>query len=345
MLAVPLFSINIYDRVVPNFAVETLWTLSTGVLIVLGVDYFLRLTRSYFVDLAGSRIDLKLSTLIIERVLGMRLSERPTSVGSYAAPLRSFESVRDFVSSTTVTALIDLPFAIIFLIVLAYISWPLVFAPLLGVLLVMLYSYVVQQKMRGLSETTFRAAAMRNATLVETLTAMEAIKSHGVKSQMQAKLEETAAFLARVSAQLRLLSASVINGVSTLQQLVNIAIVIGGVYLIHAGMLTVGGLIAATMLSGRAMAPLGQIVALLMQYRNARMALVSLEQTMNEPGERSQDANFVHRPKLVGEIVFDNVHFRYPSQTQFALRGVSFRIKPGENVVVIGRVEPGVTTL
>lgn len=344
-LVVPLFSMNIYDRVVPNFAVETLWTLSIGVLIVLGIDYFLRLMRSYFVDLAGSRIDLKLSTLIMERVLGMRLSERPTSVGSYAATLRSFESVRDFVSSTTVTALIDLPFAIVFLIVLGYISWPLVFAPLLGVLLVMLYSYVVQKKMRGLSETTFRAAAMRNATLVETLTAMEAIKSHGAESQMQAKLEETAAFLARVSAQLRLLSASVINGVSTLQQLVNIAIVIGGVYLIHAGMLTVGGLIAATMLSGRAMAPLGQIVALLMQYHNARMALVSLEQTMNTPGERSQDANFVHRPHLAGEIVFDNVHFRYPGQTQFALRGVSFRIKPGENVVVIGRVGSGKTTL
>ena len=344
-LAVPLFSMNVYDRVVPNFAIETLWILAIGMALVLGFDYFLRLLRGYFVDLAGSRIDLKLSTLIMERVLGMKLSERPASVGSYAATLRSFESVRDFIASATVTAIIDLPFAILFFVVLAWISWPLVFAPLVGVLLVVVYSYIVQHKMHELSETTFRAAAMRNATLVETLTAMEAIKSHGAESQMQTKLEDTAAFLARVSAQLRLLSSSVINGVSTLQQLINMSMIVGGVYLIHAGMLTMGGLIACTMLAGRAMAPLGQIVALLMQYHNARTALASLEVTMNKPGERSADANYVHRPDLQGEIVFDNVHFSYPGRTQEALRGVSFRIKPGENVVVIGRVGSGKTTL
>ncbi|MDP2818990.1 MAG: type I secretion system permease/ATPase [Polaromonas sp.] len=344
-LAVPLFSMNIYDRVVPNFAVETLWMLAFGLLLVLVIDYFLRVMRGYFVDLAGSRIDLKLSTLIMERVLGMRLSERPASVGSYAATLRSFESVRDFIASATVTAVVDLPFGLLFFFVLGWISWPLVIPPLIGVILVVIYSYIVQHKMHELSETTFRAAAMRNATLVETLTAMEAIKAHGAESQMQSKLEDTASFLARVSAQLRLLSSSVINGVSTLQQLVNITIIVAGVYLIHAGMLTMGGLVAATMLSGRAMAPLGQIVALLMQYQNARTALSSLEDTMKKPGERSGETNFVHRPDLAGEIVFDNVHFSYPGRTQEALRGVSFRIKPGENVVVIGRVGSGKTTL
>ncbi len=344
-LAVPLFSMNVYDRVVPNFAIETLWILAIGMALVLGFDYFLRLMRGYFVDLAGSRIDLKLSTLIMERVLGMKLSERPASVGSYAATLRSFESVRDFIASATVTAIIDLPFAILFFIVLAWISWPLVFAPIVGVFVVIIYSYVVQHKMHELSETTFRAAAMRNATLVETLTAMEAIKSHGAESQMQSKLEDTAAFLARVSAQLRLLSSSVVNGVTTLQQLINMAMIVGGVYLINAGMLTMGGLIACTMLATRAMAPLGQIVALLMQYHNARTALASLEVTMNKPGERTAEANFVHRPDLQGEIVFDNVHFSYPGRTQEALRGISFRIKPGENVVVIGRVGSGKTTI
>ena len=344
-LAVPLFSMNIYDRVVPNFAVETLWMLAIGMLLMLGIDYFLRVMRSYFVDLAGSRIDLKLSTLIMERVLGMRLADRPASVGSYAATLRSFESVRDFIASATVTAVVDLPFAVLFFAVLAWISWPLVFAPLVGVVAVVIYSYVVQHKMHELSVTTYRAAAMRNATLVETLTAMEAIKSHGAESQMQAKLEDTAAFLARVSAQLRLLSSSVINGVSTLQQLINVVMVIAGVYLIHAGMLTMGGLIASTMLAGRAMAPLGQIVALLMQYQNARTALSSLEETMKKPGERNSETNYVHRPDLAGEIVFDNVHFSYPGRTQQALRGVSFRIKPGENVVVIGRVGSGKTTI
>jgi ATP-binding cassette subfamily C protein LapB len=344
-LAMPLFSMNVYDRVVPNFALETLWTLALGVFLMLVFDYFLRMIRGYFVDLAGSRIDIKLSALIMERVLGMRLSDRPASVGSYAATLRSFESVRDFIASATVTAIVDLPFAILFFLVLGWISWPLVIPPLVGMLLILIYSYVVQNKMRELAETTFRASATRNATLVETLTAMETIKAHGAESRMQVKLEETASFLARTSAQLRLQSSSVINGVSTLQQLTTVVIVVMGVYLIHDGRLSMGGLIAATMLSGRAMAPLGQIVALLMQYQNAKTALSSLEETMEKPGERSGEINFLHRSSLVGAIAFNNVHFSYPGRTQEALRGVSFSIKPGEKVAVIGRVGSGKTTL
>lgn len=344
-LAVPIFTMNVYDRVVPNFAVETLWMLALGLLLVLGIDYVVRMLRGYFIDLAGSRIDVKLSSLIMERVLGMRLSQRPASVGAYAATLRSFETIRDFIASATVTAVVDLPFAILFLIVLAWISWPLVFAPIVGLVLVVAYSWTVQRRMHELSETTFRAAAMRNATLVEALTGIESIKAHGAERVMQTKLEETTVFLARTSAQLRLLSSSVMNGVMSLQQLVSLVMVVGGVYLINEGHLTMGGLIAATMLGGRALGPLGQIVALLMQYQNARTALVSLEQTMNTKGERSDQARFVHRPELSGEIVFDNVHFSYPGRDQEALRGVSLRIRPGEKVVVIGRVGSGKTTL
>jgi len=344
-LAMPLFSMNVYDRVVPNFAVETLWALALGVFMVLLFDYLLRVIRGHFVDLAGLRIDTRLSSQIMERVLGMRLSERPASVGSYAATLRSFETVREFISSATVTAIVDLPFAILFFLVLGWISWPLVIPPLVGMLVILIYSYVVQSKMKELAETTFRASAMRNATLIEMLTALETIKAHGAESQMQSKLESTASFLARTSAKLRLLSSSVINGVSSLQQLVNIVIIVVGVYLIHDRLLSMGALIAATMLSGRAMAPLGQIVALLMQYQNAKTALSALEDTMKKPIERPDKTAFLHRPHLAGAIAFDNVHFSYPGHTLEALKGVSFSIKPGEKVAVIGPVGSGKTTL
>lgn len=344
-LALPLFSMNVYDRVVPNFAVETLWMLALGLTVVLGMDYALRMMRGYFVDLAGTRIDVRVSASIMERVLGMKLSDRPASVGSYAASLRSFESVRDVVASATVTALIDLPFAILFIFVLAWIAWPLVFAPLVGLLLVLVYSFFVQRRMHELSTSTFRASAMRNATLVESLTALETVKSHGAEGLMQAKLEETTLFLATTSARLRLESASVINGVTTLQQLVNVTMIVGGVYLIHAGSLTMGGLIAATLLGGRAMAPLGQLVALMMQYENARTALAALDTTMERSGERPEAAQYLHRPVVEGEIVFDNVHFSYPGRTEKVLNGVSFRIRSGEKVVVIGRVGSGKTTL
>ncbi|MBP7081730.1 MAG: type I secretion system permease/ATPase [Rhodocyclaceae bacterium] len=344
-LAMPVFTMNVYDRVVPNNAVETLWMLSGGLLLVLIVDYAIRLLRGHFVDMASSRIDLKLSALIMEKVLGMRLASRPASVGSYAANLRAFETVRDFIASATVTAVIDLPFAILFLAVMAWISWPLVALPVLGIIAVVIYSYVIQYKMRELTETTFRASALRNATLIESLTALETIKANGAEGLMQAKWEKTAAFLARNSARLRLLSSSAMNGASTLTQLVNVLMVIGGVYLIHERMLTMGGLIACTMLGGRAMAPLGQVVGLLMQFENAKTALAGLEATMTTPGERAEESAFVHRPEIRGKIEFRNVTFAYPGHAQEVLRDVSFCINPGERVVVLGRVGSGKTTL
>ena len=319
--------------------------LSAGLLLVFGIDYVVRLLRGHFVDLASSRIDLKLSSLIMERVLGMRLAHRPASVGSFAANLRSFETIRDFIASATVTAVIDLPFTLIFLAVMLWISWPLVVFPVLGIVGVLIYSYVIQYKMRELSETTFRASALRNATLIESLTALETIKANGAEGLMQAKWESTAAFLARTSARLRLLSASAMNGASTISQLVNLLIIIAGVYLIHEHWLTMGGLIACTMLAGRAMAPLGQVVGLLMQFENAKTALAGLERTMTTPGERAEESSFIHRPEIRGEIEFRNVSFSYPGHGQEVLRDVSFRIKPGERVVVLGRVGSGKTTL
>ncbi|MEI7430606.1 MAG: ABC transporter transmembrane domain-containing protein, partial [Betaproteobacteria bacterium] len=215
-LVMPLFSMNVYDRVVPNNATDTLWTLALGVSLVLGMDFMMRLLRGHFIDLAGARIDVKLSALIMERVLGMRLESRPASVGSFAANLRSFESVRDFIASATVTALIDFPFALIFLLVIFWISWPLVFIPIIGLIVGLIYAYLIQHKMHELSETTYRASALRNASLIESLTALATIKTQGAEGVVQTKWEQTTAFLARTNAQVRLLSSTATNGAATL---------------------------------------------------------------------------------------------------------------------------------
>ena len=345
-LAMPLFTMNVYDRVVPNRAMETLWVLALGVVLIIGVDMALRSLRGYFIDLAGARIDMKLSAAIMERVLGVRMEARPAAVGAFASNLRSFESVRDFITSASVTAFIDLPFALLFVLVIALIAWQLIIPVLLAILAVVIYAYVLQHKMHALSETTYRAGALRNATLIESLTALETIKTQGAEGLMQSKWEKTVSFVAGVNNQMRFLSAAAAtNGAMEIQQIVNVVVVIAGVYLIGDGKLSMGGLIACTMLTSRAVAPLGQMVGLLMQYHNAKVALTSLEQIMQNPVERPGDANFVHRPELKGNIEFRDVQFSYPNCQIAALKGLNCKINEGEKVVVIGRIGSGKTTL
>jgi len=344
-LAMPLFTMNVYDRVVPNKAVETLWVLGIGVaLIVLG-DLLLRSMRAYFLDWASARIDVKLSAQIMEKVLGTRYEAKPNSVGSFASNLRSFESVRDFITSATVVTLIDLPFGIIFLIVIAWINPYMVLPALIGGAVVLIYSLSVQTKMHDLSETMYRASAQRNATLIESLVGLETVKSMGVEGQMQGKWEKSALFLSEVGSKLKLLSSSITNGTYALQQIISVAIVILGVYLISNGDLTMGGLIACSQLTSRGLAPISQIAGLFTQYHTAATSLKSLDEVMGKPVERNKGVNFLSRPAFKGEIEFKNVSFKYPGSDELALNRVSFRIRPGEHVGLIGRMGSGKTTI
>ena len=344
-VAMPIFTMNVYDRVVPNQAFDTLWVLAAGLAIVLLGEFALRTMRGRFVDLASSRADVKLSAYIMERVLGTRMEFRPASAGSFASNLRSFESVRDFIGSATVVAFIDLPFTLIFFVVIAWIS-PLVLLPLVvGAVLLLLYAAAVQGRMHELSETTYRAGAQRNATLIEGLVGFETLKALSAEAPMQRKWEKSAALLARVGAQLRFLSSTASNGTALIQQLINLSIVVVGVYLIGEREMTMGGLIASTMLAGRAMGPVGQVASLLVQYHTAATALTSLNEMMKREVERPDNANFIARGRLKGGVEFRDVSFAYPGQKNPILKNVSFKIKPGEKVAILGKVGSGKTTL
>lgn len=344
-LALPLFTMNVYDRVVPNQAMETLWMLALGVSLVLVADLLLRSVRGYFIDLASSRVDMELSARIMERVLGTRLEFRPASAGSFASNLRSFETIRDFIASATVTAIIDLPFAVIFLLVMAWIDWTMLFPGLIGMGLVVTYALLVQSKMHELAETTYRAGAMRNASLVEALVGLETLKALGAEGAMQRKWERSAAFLSRVSTQLRLLAASTVNSTLWVQQFATIMLIVIGAYRIGMGELTMGGLIAGSMLLSRAMAPFAQVAGLMTNYHNAITAMTSLDGVMKQEVERPDDANFVSRPHFSGEIEFKDVCFSYPGDESLSLKNVSFHIRPGEHVAILGRIGSGKTTL
>jgi ATP-binding cassette subfamily C protein LapB len=348
-LAFPIFSMNVYDRVVPNHAVETLWAMAIGIVLVLCADLWLRSLRSRFVDEASARIDVELSATLMERVLGMKLAQRPESVGSFASNLRGFEQVRDFIASSTVTALIDLPFALLFLGVMVWLSPWLALPAVVCFGVIVIVGWVLQHRLHELSQTTWRASAQRNATLIESLTGIETIKTQGAEGAIQAKWERTNTFLARINVRMRALSSTAMLGTAWLTQLASVAVILIGVYLIGERQLTMGALIAAGMLAGRALAPAGQIVGLLMQYQGARTALESLDKLMAQPVERPSQADgaapFLHRRDLKGAIELRHVRFAYPNREDAALDDMSLSVQPGERVAFIGRVGSGKSTI
>ncbi len=344
-LAMPLFIRIVYDRVIPNHAVHTLWVLASGVGIIIVGDLLLRTMRSYFLDLASRRVDVKLSAFIMERVLATRLEYRPVSAGSFASNLRSFETVRDFITSTTITAFIDLPFALIFIFVIGLIAWQMTIPIILGVLVALIVALSVQGQMHTLSETTYRAAAQRNATLIESLVGLETVKAIGAEGKMQGRWEQSVNFLSQISNRLRLLSAATLNSALWISQTVNVFIIIIGVYLLIDNRLTLGGLIACSMLSSRALAPISQVAGLLTQYHHATTAFSSLNNILGNPVERPDEMHFLTRQNLQGDIAFKEVSFNYPNQDIRVLQNVSFRIKAGEKVAILGRVGSGKSTL
>lgn len=344
-LAFPIFTMNVYDRVVPNHAVETLWVLALGLLLVLLADLYMRSLRSHFVDEASARIDVQLSSSLMERVLGMRLEHRPQSVGSFAANLRGFETVRDFIASSTVTAMIDLPFALIFIAVMAWISPWMVLPVVTAFVLILVIGFILQHRLHELSESTYQASAQRNATLVEALTGIETIKTQAAEGVIQARWERVNLFLARTNVRMRALSSHASYGTQWLSQIVSLSVILIGVHLISQRELTMGALIACTTLASRALAPAGQIVGLLMQYQGARTALESLDRIMAQPVEREPGAAFLHRREIRGDIELRDVRFAYPGRDDPVLDGISLKIARGEKVALIGRVGSGKTTI
>nr|WP_297459342.1 type I secretion system permease/ATPase [uncultured Halomonas sp.] len=344
-IAMPLYVMNVYDRVVPNQATATLWALTAGIALVLCFDLALRLTRNAFVDLAASRADVKLSSALMQRVLGMRMEARPASTGSFAATLQSFESVRGFIGSATVVALVDLPFVVLFAVIIALIGPALVIPIVVGIVFVLLYALAAQSKMHELSETTWRVGAQRNATLVESLANLETVKTLRAEGRIQALWEKTTAYLSRTSARMRLLGSSVGSVALWTQQSVAVAIIVTGVFMIIEGDLSQGGLIAAYLLSSRAMAPISQAAALMAQYHNASTALESLGEVMEKPEERSEGGQYVSRVQVRGQLELRSVTLRYPNEERDALRDLSVKIHAGEKVAILGRVGSGKSTL
>ncbi|MCW8883903.1 MAG: type I secretion system permease/ATPase, partial [Motiliproteus sp.] len=343
--ASPLFVMNVYDRVVPNLAFDSLWVLTVGVGIVFLFDFILKQLRSHFIDLAGKKIDLQVSARIFARVMGMRLEARPPSVGAFANHLQSFESVREFITSATVGSLVDMPFALLILFVIWLIGGPLVLVPLAAVAIMLLYSLYIQRPLAESIEKSAQHSAQKNALLVECLAGMETVKLTGAQSRVQSQWEQAVAEIGHCEIASRKISNSVSSLSSYLQQMVTVATVVYGVYLVAAGEISMGGIIAGVMLGNRAIAPMAQLSFLATRYNQAKASMRVMEQIMSAPEENESDQKHIHRRKLEGRIDFDQVAFHYPGTENQVLNSISFSIKAGEKVAIIGRIGAGKSTI
>ncbi len=344
-LVTPLFVMNVYDRVVPNQALETLWVLTSGVAIVFIFDLIMKSLRGYFIDAASKRADIMLSAKTFSRVMDIKMKHRPDRVGSFANNLQEFDTFREFFTSTTLITLIDLPFVILFVLLIYSIGGVLALVPLIAIPLIIIAGLLLQKPLFDTISQSFRESASKHAMLIEVLSALDTIKGARAEGVMQRRWEEFNARLATLGLRSRFLSLSMINLAGLIQQFATVAVVMLGVYAIMEGELSVGGLIACTILTGRCLAPMSQVASILTRYHHSMAAFGAIERLMTLPVERPANRKFLHRPDINGDIEFRNVSFSYQDQQVPAVQNITFRIKSGEKVAIIGKTGSGKSTL
>ena len=344
-MAAPLFVMNVYDRVVPNQATATLWVLAAGITGAYIFDLILKGLRGLCLDLAGKKTDLIISATLFERVVGMAMKCRPARVGSYAQNIHEFQGMRDFLTSLTLTSLIDLPFTILILIVIAILGGHLVWIPVVAFPLALGIGHFLQKPLTATLERTMALGAERQSSIIETLAGLDGIKVNNAESERQYQWEQTIGTLSRLELRVKVLSSLAMNLTLMIQQLAGVIMIICGVYLIIDNQLSMGGLIACYMLNTRALSPLAQLSGLLTRYQQTKVTMVSVNQMMELPQERNFEERPLSRQVLQGAIEFRNVDFTYPEQQNLALRNLNLSIRPGEKVGIIGRSGSGKSSL
>lgn len=344
-LTTSMFSMNVYDRIIPNAALHSLWVLALGVAIGSVLELGLRSLRALWLDDAGKRADLLLSARIFSHTLNLRAEDRPVSSGQHAGQLREFESVRDFVGSTTLVAFSDLPFALFFLGVIGFLAGNLVWIPVTAGGL-MIAVGVISQWPIGRSVRQYQHEnSQKLAFMVESFERMETLEAMGATSAAQSRWERLSAITARSARASRLTSAISQNLMQWLQQLASTALILGGVYLILNGQLTTGGLIGCSILAGRALGPLAQVAGLMTRWQQARTAFEALDRLMRLPGRYDPERTYVHMPSARGTLALQKVQFAYPRTERVVLHVDGLSLSPGEVIGVMGPVGSGKSTL
>lgn len=344
-LATPLFTMSVYDRVIPNGAIPSLIALSIGMGLAIVFDFVLRTVRSRMIDVTGKTVDVVLAANIFEHVMAVKMAQRPASVGIIANQLRDFDSVREFFTSGSVVSATDLIFAILFIGVLFTIAGPLAWIPLVMLPIMIVLGFTVQRPLDRSMKRLQAESAARHGVLVESLSGLETVRATGAEARMQTAWERSVAATARSGEDVHFWASLALTSANSAQQLTSLLLVIIGVFLILDGKLTVGALVAANMLAGRVLAPIAGIASVITRGTQTLSALKSIDRIMSLERERSPQRAYVARKIDEGRISFDNVSFAYPNAPGKALEKVTFKIEGGERIGIIGRVGSGKTTV
>ncbi|HEX5238651.1 MAG TPA: type I secretion system permease/ATPase [Sphingomicrobium sp.] len=343
--AMPLFTMNVYDRVIPNKAAATLWVLALGVLLALSLDFTLRVARARLIDEVGRKLDAKLSQKLFEKVMNLPMADRQGSTGAMARRVSEYEHVRDFFASTTVVLAVDLTFLFLFLAFITLVGGWLVVVPVAGILF-MLTAGISLQKAMGRAALDAQAdASLQHSVLVESISGAETLKAVRAEGQMLGRWRRYSSMSAATSERMRKLTAVAVNLASISQQSISVGLLIGGFYRFQAGEMTMGAIIAIIMISGRSLQPVGQLAFLITRGRQAMATLTSLQRMMEVEDERQGAMRSIVPEIRAGHIEFRDVDFRYPNAGRDSLSNVNLKINPGERVGIIGRVASGKSTL
>lgn len=344
-LVSPLFIMNVYDKVVPNLAFDSLWVLAIGAGIAYIFDLVMRQLRSYLIDVAGKKVDIIVSSKLFAKAIGIPLEKRSPSVGGMAKQLGEFDSIRDILTSATITTLVDLPFALFFLFIIYLVAGDLALIPFVGSIIIIGYTLIMQPKLKAAIDESNKFSGLKHGHLIESLASIESIKSSGAEGLVQKSWQQMIGHTANWQLKSKKITTSVTNMATFVVQTSVIFVVILGVYRVSENEISMGGIIAAVILSSRAISPMAQLAGLMTRGNQTASALKQLNELMTQEDEFENKGHLVSRQRLLGQISAHHVSFSYPDSERPILHPLSINIAPGERVAIIGRNGSGKSTL
>ena len=341
-----IFSMQVYDRVIPAQSYSTLYVLASGVMLAVVFGFLLRVARGHIMDVLGKRADMRVSDRVFSHALRLRNSAVPRSTGSFISQLRELEQIREMITSSTISTIVDLPFFFMFIIVLAIIAPQLAWIAPVAAVLMVLPGILLQKKLAMLANQSAHESTLRNAVLVESVQGLEDIKLMQAENRFLQQWNSYIRITAESGLRTRQLSQGLISWGITIQSLVYAAVILFGAPLVIEGEMTTGAMVAASMLASRMIAPMANLCGVLARWQQVKAAKQGLDSIMQLPVETQRDESLVHQDIFHGHYLFENAQFRYHNDDQrIPLRITRLEIQQGERVAVLGRNGAGKSTL